>query len=107
MARHDNREWVPAVRVANGTHRTRSAELLRDLAVGSCFTKWNRQEGVPDTLLKWGTPHVKWNGEALPLAFEVFFQLLLCLDQEWVAIIIAQIAENYSTGIVILPKNRH
>jgi len=57
--------------------------------------------------LEWGASYVQQNGEALPLTLEVFFQLPLCPDQDWLAIVIPQIAENHPTRIVILPQNRY
>src|SRR5258708_33438501 len=105
MARHHNRDWVAAVRCANRTHRIRPAELLRDLAVASCFAKRNRQQCLPDTALKWRASHVQRNRKVLPLAFKIFFQLPLRFGQNWPAIIVHRVAETVPMEVLILPKN--
>src|SRR6476659_4932253 len=75
MARHHDRERVPAVREADGTHGVRLPDACRELAVADCRAERDPAEFVPDAPLEQRALGREHEIERLPPAREVLLEL--------------------------------
>src|SRR5271169_640367 len=76
VAWHNDGNWIPVVRHANGTVGVRMADGLRDVAVATCFAIGNIEQGAPTRELKFGSAEIERNRELAALSGKIFLKLV-------------------------------
>jgi hypothetical protein len=104
----DDGDRVAAVGGTDGADRLGHTDLAGDLGVGAGFAERNGQQGCPDFLLEFGAGEIELEVERPSPVGEIFGELPLGLDQDWVVRIFADDIEAISfsapTGVGAILK---
>src|SRR5512136_1971134 len=70
VAGHDDGDWIPVVRHADGPVGVRMADGLSNVAVAAGLAVWNFEQRAPTRELKLGSAEIERKGELAALARE-------------------------------------
>src|ERR1700729_3016262 len=84
VARNNDRDGISSVRRSDGARGFWIAQLIRQLSVAPCFSKWNGQKRFPHLVLKTCASHVQRKRKRLPFAREILLQLTFCFTKHGV-----------------------
>src|SRR6202167_4921872 len=104
---HNDRDGISSVRRTNRTRGFWISQLIGQLSVAPCLSKWNCQERFPHLVLKTCASHVQRKRERLPAAREVLFQLTFCFTKYRVTRVFQQFVQANPARVFLLPKDGH
>src|SRR5579872_4878497 len=106
MAGRHNRDRILRVRAANGAGRARLADLLCNLPIGTSLAIRNREQRRPNLLTEGIPNEIERHVERSTLAGEVFIQLALDVQKNWVLIVLGSAVQvRDPPALVGLPQN--
>ena len=105
VARHNDRDGISSVRRTNRPGGSWIAQLIRQLSVAPCFSKWNSQKRLPHLVLKTCASQVERKRERLPFALEILIQLTFCFTKQGVIDVLYQFLEPDPAKVFLLPKD--
>ena len=107
MARHDDGKRVSPIGCAHGPGRPWVSQLSCELRVASGFAKRDREQSLPNIVLKTGASDVEGDGEVFSESREVFAELTLGFDKNRMLTVLSELAQAHAVRGITFPEYRN